>query len=284
MKRFLKYFVLTILVLIGVVAGLLIYAHFVEPFRLVINEQTLNVKPWSRELNGFKVVAVSDIHGGSRGVTEDRLRFLTEQVNWQNPDIIVLPGDFVSQVSGRSSGLKMPLETIVENIKGMRAKYGVYVAIGNHDWWYDEKKFRVEIEKVGFKVLDNETASFEANGKTVTILGVEDYWKRRKVEVADTLAKIQPTENIIAVAHNPDSFDFLPANIALTVAGHTHGGQALVPLIGVPFPVAKREYTAGSIVKDGRNLFVTSGFGTSGPPIRFMVPPEIAVLTLNSAE
>lgn len=285
MKRFLKYFALTLLVIVGAIAVLLAYAYYIEPFRLVVNEQTLSLNHWSRELNGFKVVAVSDIHGGSRGVTEEKLREITARVNEQNPDVIALLGDFVSQTSGQQfSPLKMPVETVVENIKGMKAKYGVYVVIGNHDWWYDEKKIRAEFEKVGFKVLENETASFVANGKTVTILGIEDFWKRRKVDVASVLDKIQPPENIIGITHNPDSFDQTPDAIALLIAGHTHGGQALIPFYGAPVVVSKREYLRGSVEENGRNLFTTTGIGTSGPPIRFLVPPEIAVLTLNSAE
>lgn len=284
MKRFLKYAGLLILMVLITLIGITGYAYYIEPFRLIINEQTLNIKPWSRELNGFKIVAISDIHGGSHGVTEERLQYLTARVNAQNPDVVVLPGDFVSQIGGRSSGLKMPIETVAENIKGMRAKYGVYVVIGNHDWWYDETKCRAEFEKVGFKVLENEIASFEINGKTVTVLGIEDFWKRRKVNVTEVLDKIQPQENIIGIAHNPDSFDQTPASIALLIAGHTHGGQVLIPFYGAPFPVSKREYLQGFVSRDGRSLFTTVGIGTSGPPFRFLAPPEIAVLTLNSAE
>lgn len=285
MKKLLKYFAIIALVLIAAFFGVLGYAYFIETSRLVINEQTLNIKSWSRELNGFKVVAVSDIHGGSHTVDEARLQYLTERINAQNPDIVVLLGDFVSQTHGKKdSGLKMPIETIAENLKELKARYGVFAVIGNHDWWYDEKKVRAEFEKVGFKVLENETISFQANGKTVTILGIEDFWKRRKVDVKNALGKIQPSENIIGITHNPDSFDQTPAEIGLLIAGHTHGGQALIPFYGPPVLVAKREYLQGKFVKDGRTLFTTVGIGTTGPPLRFLVPPEIAVLTLNSGD
>lgn len=266
---------------------LLGYTYFIEPYRLVINDVSLNVPHWSKNLDGFKVVAISDLHGGSHAMTEERLQNLTEQINSQNPDIIVLLGDFVSQVSDkvkapRERDLKMSIETIAQNIKGLRAKYGVFVVIGNHDWWYDEKKCRKAFEDVGFTVLENETKSFEVNKTTVTILGIEDFWKRRKVEVDDVLAKLPSQENVIGITHNPDSFDQTPDSLAILLAGHTHGGQVNIPFIGAPITPSKKEYTAGHVIKNGRNLFVTTGVGTSGLPFRFRVPPEIAVITLNS--
>lgn len=283
MKRFLKWFAAALGICIFILAALLIYAYFIEPQELKIHEETIVVPHWSRELNGFRIAAISDIHGGSNYSNEERLRYLTEKVNEQNPDIIVLLGDFVSQTAGFHSPLKMPVETVAENIKGMKAKYGVYAVIGNHDWWYDDAKVRAALENIGIKVLENQTESFSAGGQTVTILGIEDFWRHKSVPVKDLMPKIQPQQNIIAITHNPDSFDQTPESIALVLAGHTHGGQVLIPFYGAPILVAQRKYLAGHVVENGRNLFVTTGFGMTGPQLRFGVPPEIAVITLNSA-
>jgi predicted MPP superfamily phosphohydrolase len=95
-----------LLVLIGA------YAYFIEPRRLVINENMISVPHWSANLNGFRIVAVSDIHGGSNYVTEERLRELVAKANAQNPDLIVLLGDYVSERFRDHKNLRMPVETI----------------------------------------------------------------------------------------------------------------------------------------------------------------------------
>lgn len=275
------------IVLAGMILGAILFVYtYLEPYRLVINEVSLNVPNWSEELNGFKVVAISDIHGGSHTITEARILSIVEEINKQNPDIIVILGDFVSQVQDdvpiKQRELKMPIEVIAKSLGGLKAKYGVFVVIGNHDWWYDEKKCRTEFEKAGFNVLENEKKSFEVNNKTVTVLGIEDFWKRGVVDVKDILTKIEVQQNIIGITHNPDSFDKTPDSLAILFAGHTHGGQVNFPIVGAPIVPSKKEYTAGHIEKDGRNLFITTGIGTSGLPFRFRVPPEIVVATLNS--
>lgn len=287
MKKFLKYTIRTLL--FGAIVGiiLLAYTYLIEPNRLIVKEVSLNIPHWNKNLDGFKVVAVSDIHGGSNSITEEKLQFLTELINEQNPDIVVMLGDFVSQVHDegkpiKSRALKMPVETIAQNLKNLRAKYGIFVVIGNHDWWYDDKSCRKSFEEVGFTVLENETKSFTVNNNTVTVLGIEDFWRRGVVDVKKVMAELPSQENIIGITHNPDSFDQTPDSLAILFAGHTHGGQVNFPFIGAPIVPATKAYVSGHIIKDGRNLFVTTGIGTSGLPFRFRVPPEIVVIKLNS--
>ena len=282
MKKWLKRIAVmfsSIFLLLLLIGG---YAYFIEPRRLVINENTLSVPNWSARLNGFRVVAISDIHGGSNYVTEERLRELVTKANAQNPDLIVLLGDYVSERFRDHKNLRMPVETIAENLKGFRARLGVYAVIGNHDWWYDEQKVRAEFEKAGIKFLENEAVSFDVNGEKIWLLGIEDFWKRRRVEVSDAMRQIEPKKNIIAIAHNPDSLLHSPAEISLMLAGHSHGGQVRFPFYGAAAFVNDARFMKGEATVDGKHVFVTTGVGCSGPPVRFGVTPEIAVLQIES--
>src|SRR5688572_1158287 len=144
MKKWLKRIglaILTVVVLVGLLAA---YAYFVEPRQFVVVEERLAVPNWSSALNGFKVVAISDIHTGSNYAPIERLRLVVEKANEQNADVIVLLGDYVSESSrGRvrnpaagtdGTQLKIPVSEIADALGGFRAKHGVYAVIGNHDW------------------------------------------------------------------------------------------------------------------------------------------------------
>ena len=90
---------------------------------------------------------------------------------------------------------------------------------------------------------------------------------------------------IIALTHNPDLFPQVPARVTMTLAGHTHGGQVRLPFWGSPVVPSRfgQRYAAGHVIENGRHLFVTTGIGTSIIPVRFGVPPSIALLTLTGS-
>ena len=279
MKLLLKRILIAFAFIIFILALVAVYSYYIEPSQLVVHEENLKIPHWNARLDGFKIAAISDVHGGAHFITEEKIRAVAETVNAQAPDLIVLLGDYVSQKQGKHSDLKMPSETIAANLKGLRAKYGVYAIIGNHDWWYNDKKVRADFEAVGIKVLENEIAQIKINGETVNLWGIEDYWKNRRVPV-EAFAKIPVKENIIAITHNPDSLLKAPGQIALMFSGHTHGGQFKFPFYGSIAFVNDPRFMEGFCEADGKHVFVTTGVGTSGPAVRFNVPPEIAVLRL----
>jgi uncharacterized protein len=159
-----KKFLLTGIAVLITAICLFVWGFLIEPNRLSVKTYEIRLKKWSDKLNGFKIAAVSDLHAGSNFITEEKLRQIVAETNAQNPDIIVLLGDYVSPVFNNQQKLKMPMQTIAENLRDFQAKYGVYAILGNTDETYDKTEVRSELEKIGFKVLKDEIASVEIIG------------------------------------------------------------------------------------------------------------------------
>lgn len=293
MKKWLKRIGLALLVIVVLIGGLLAYAYFIGPRQFEVVHETLAVPNWDSQLNGFKVIAISDIHTGSNYAPIERLRFVVEKSNEQNADLIVLLGDYVSELSrGRRRDLKegedgtdleIPVNEIADALSGFKAKYGVYAVIGNHDWYHNAKKIHGEFERVGINVLENEVESIAVGDRTVRLWGIEDLWKNRRVP-AQAYDAITDKRNIIAITHNPDSMLSAPAGFSIMFAGHSHGGQINFPIFGPFAPFNDARFMDGHAEVDGKHVYVTSGVGTSVIPLRWLVAPEIAVVTLNAGE
>jgi uncharacterized protein len=243
MKKWLKRIGLVIGALILLIAVFLSYAYFIEPRQFVVIEETLAVPNWSPNLNGLRVVTIADLHTGSNYAPPERIRYVVEQTNAQNPDVVVLLGDYVSEAKwdrearNKPEGtdrteLKIPVETIAESLKGFKARYGVYAIIGNHDWYHNEQKIHRAFEEVaGITVLNNEIFEIDVNGEKLRIWGIEDLWRNRQVPAA-AYESLAEKRNIIAITHNPDSLLSSPAGISIMFSGHTHGGQLNWPIFG----------------------------------------------------
>jgi predicted MPP superfamily phosphohydrolase len=274
------------------------YAILIEPRRLVVNQQTLTIKGWDPALNGFKIVAIGDIHGGSNAVDEAKLRKIVEITNEQNADLVVLLGDYVSQSSQRLYGkgaLKMPLQTIAENLVGLQARYGVLAVTGNHDDWYGHEEVSNAFRSIGYTVLDDQIFTVDAGGHKVRILGLMDQlhvgnWAMYSGHLKQVIENNGGTGPILVLEHSPDVLPIITGDLSISsdlkliLAAHTHGGQVWLPFIGTPIVPSSygQKYSYGHVQERGVDMFVTSGVGTSILPIRFMMPPEIAVLTIRS--
>ncbi|HMU33004.1 MAG TPA: metallophosphoesterase [Pyrinomonadaceae bacterium] len=270
------------------------YGYFIEPHRLVITRQNIALPNWPEQLDGYKIVAIGDIHAGSNGVDDAKLRSIVAETNALKPNLIVLLGDYVSEKN--DTELRMPISEIADGLAGLSAPDGVLAVLGNHDGFTCPSCIKKEFPRVGITVLDNTVVPVTtANGARFRVIGLPDhmqltYWKVFSDNAKRALAPTEDQGPVIALEHSPDILEVITGDyliskdLSLILAGHTHGGQVRFPILGAPIVSSSygQKYTRGLIKQNGVQMFVTSGIGESILPFRFLVPPEIAELTLTA--
>jgi predicted MPP superfamily phosphohydrolase len=259
----------------AVILLLAIWSFGIEPASLTVRRETLQIPNWRGA--PLTIAIASDLHVGSPWCGVRKLRRVVEELNGAHADVVVLLGDYVIQ--GVAGGRFVAPDRIAQELRNLHGP--VYAVLGNHDGWYDARAVDAALKNAGMVVLNDESVDL---GR-FAFAGVTDLWTGRH-DIPRALASVRPDAPVILLTHNPDVFPQVPARVALTLAGHTHGGQVNLPLFGrliVPSRYGSR-YAAGHIVESGRHLFVTTGVGTSIIPVRFRVPPEIVILTVTSTD
>ena len=252
----------------------------IEPNILIVKNQKLYVPNWNKNIDGFKVAVVADIHLGTKFVDIQKLEKIANKVNKAQPDLVVLAGDLDAK-SITYKGYKK--EDVAKTLKIFNGKFGTVAIMGNHD--YDPPNVIPQIYKMAeIPLLEHEDLFIYPQKTPVRIVGFKDLWHYKSIpaNVIGTKYKNTPT---VALAHNPDSFADMPKFVSLTLSGHTHGGETVFPIIGsfdVPSEYGQR-YRKGYIIENNKHLYVSGGVATTSR-MRFLNPPEITVLELYSQD
>ncbi len=259
---------------------LVLWAFWLEPASLRNETHKVQIPSWPAECNGIRIAVLADLHTGSpfNGISKlEKIVLLTLSAK---PDLVLLIGDYV--IHGVRGGHFIPPEASARLLGRLAAPMGVYAVLGNHDWWLDAPRVRTALESVGITVLEDASILAEHGNCRFWLVGISDFLEGAH-DLKKALADLPKSGPVIAFTHNPDIFPQIPSWIALTIAGHTHGGQVYIPLVGRPIVPSQhgQRFAVGHIVEEGRHLFVSSGLGTSILPVRFLVPPEISVLRID---
>jgi uncharacterized protein len=259
-------------------AAALAWAGWIEPRRLVTVRRRLELPRWPAAVDGVRVGVLSDIHAGAPHAGPKAIARAVERLNAEALDAILLLGDYID--AHPLWGGRVPPEDIARELGALRARHGVFAVLGNHDWKQAGDRMWRALEDVGIEVLENRAA--RAGGFHVA--GLADL-RCRRPDLPSALAGVPDDAPVVVLSHDPDVFPYVPDRVALTLSGHLHGGQVAIPVVrrpAVPSRYGER-YARGHVVEEDRHLYVSSGLGTSGLPLRFLAPPEVVVLELRGA-
>ncbi len=268
-------------------------AFAVEPrFSLVVKEWTVVHPDWPAAAPPLRIGILTDIHAVEPWMSARRIGSIADQLNAQNPDVIVLLGDYVNALQRRYYSKEVPVAEWAAPLGSLHAPLGVYAILGNHDWWSgNAPDIRRAFRRAGIALLENTALKVNRGREHFWVAGLYDQLapeSRGMWDVRATLSHVTDRSPVILLAHEPDIFAHVPASVALTLAGHTHGGQVYIPFLGRPAFTADNarfaKYAYGHFQDGRRHMVVSSGLGLSHLPVRFMVPPEIAIVTLRGTE
>ncbi|MFR1725631.1 metallophosphoesterase [Emergencia timonensis] len=275
LKRILIVFTLLILV----IGGCIYYAFKIEPYRVTLNEFTLNEEKPDRE--HLKIVQISDLHIKA-DFTYKNLDKVIKKVNEQNPDIVIFTGDLYDNYA-----IYRDDENIVTALQKIEASYGKIAIWGNRDYGGGaERTYAAVMEDAGFTLLKNENWYITLNnGKRVLFTGLDDALLGHPVMPDGT--KIYDSDYELLLSHEPDNVEpYMNYDYDIALSGHSHGGQINIPFLpfvndmALTVTALSSKYSGGMYTFDDnaiKQLYVNTGIGTTHISARFGVVPEVTL-------
>jgi predicted MPP superfamily phosphohydrolase len=246
------------------------------PHGLQAWRETIVIPGLGPSLDPLRIVQVSDLHCGPF-ITENFLNELFDRAWAENPDAIVLTGDYIDQEPEA-------IRQIEPTLRGRPAPpLGLFAVFGNHDYLLDQNKLIADtIERCGIRTLRNESVPLERNGSRLWLTGIEDFWGA-PVDFRAAMSGVNGRDPKALLCHNPDLAGHArDLGYSLMLSGHCHGGQVVLPYVG-PLRVHSRNgrrFIGGSVKIGATHLHVSKGVGMADLPLRLGCPPEFSVLTL----
>lgn len=276
----------------------LTYGMARNPYRYKLHKNKVGIKNLHPDLEGLKIIQISDIHSGSFLFKEPVERSI-EMINAEKPDIVFFTGDLVNS-------LAKEMEPFIEMFRKIQAPLGVYSVLGNHDYgdyhhWPNQadkvKNFedlKLVHKRLGWDLLLNEHRRIPVKSTFFNVVGVENYSASARFPKYGDLVKStegmeKDTFNVL-LSHDPSHWDDQVLKdypeVDLTLSGHTHGFQFGVEIPGY-FKWSPVQYVypqwAGLYEKDSQYIYVNRGLGYLGYPGRVGILPEITLLTLHQS-
>jgi len=245
----------------------------------VVTRRTLFFPDLPPGLDGIRIAHLSDVHAGIH-MEREKMEAIVALTNALRPDLICQTGDMIDIAASF-------IPDYVRAFRDLRAPLGVVTVLGNHDRYTGEDAVIRGVRDAGQAFVQNGAHIVERNGTPLALVGIDDprNWRADDPQDADLDVALRRSPSgtfKILLAHRPGSFDgAAPRGIPLTLAGHIHGGQIYLPVIGWSAGRLITKYVMGHFRQRTSQLYVSRGIGVVGVPIRIFVPPEIALLELR---
>jgi len=262
--------------LIAVSAGAA-YSRLIEPYNYWISETDIFIRDLPGRFDGFRITQLTDIHH-SRILGLNEVRRVVALAQQTKPDMFVLTGDYTTTY-------RRFIEPCAEALSSLSAPEGVWAVLGNHDHYTDPELTTRALQKHHMAVLNNAHTALSRGPDSLQLSGIDD-WTWNAADWRRAFSGLKDNTPTILLSHQPTALDFEQTRkVSLILSGHTHGGQLNFPWLGAPARFATKDlkYARGLFRSGDTQLYVSTGTGVIGLPVRFGVRPEIAVLRLVRA-